>query len=298
MKEKKFFWALFVSLAAILWWLDGIVLTPRLYNLDINFVVFMLHIIPFVMMSILFSSQFSYFKKFSRKDILTFFAIALFGWVLGTLSIVKALFLVQFDGLSVVVLLQKFQPVFAITFAAIFLKEKVSKNFFTYASLAVVGSYFLIFWLHLPSFSLTSNYLEAIMFSLLAAFSFGSATVLWRHIIQKYDFKTTTFYRFGFTAFLMFFIVLINGKFWEISNVTPLNWIVFFTIAVTTWSGALLLYYFGLKKIEAKVATLCELFFPISSVFFDFVINGKVLSVVQILGAIVIIYSVININKE
>ena len=35
--------AVAVSISAILWGLDGIVLTPRLFNLNVGFVVFLLH---------------------------------------------------------------------------------------------------------------------------------------------------------------------------------------------------------------------------------------------------------------
>ena len=35
--------AVSISLAAIMWGLDGVVLTPRLYNLDVGWVVLILH---------------------------------------------------------------------------------------------------------------------------------------------------------------------------------------------------------------------------------------------------------------
>lgn len=57
-----------------------------------------------------------------------FFLVALFGGSLGTLSIVKALFLVNFHHLTVVTLLQKLQPVFAIILARIILKEREGKD--------------------------------------------------------------------------------------------------------------------------------------------------------------------------
>ncbi len=41
-----------ISVAAILWGFDGVVLTPRLFNLNVIYVVFMLHLIPFVLMNI------------------------------------------------------------------------------------------------------------------------------------------------------------------------------------------------------------------------------------------------------
>ena len=43
--------AVAICVAAALWGLDGVVLTPRLYELDVLFVVFLLHAVPFVRQS-------------------------------------------------------------------------------------------------------------------------------------------------------------------------------------------------------------------------------------------------------
>ncbi|MGD9252714.1 MAG: hypothetical protein PVG92_02140, partial [Holophagae bacterium] len=42
--------AALICLSAALWGLDGVVLTPRLSNLPVPFVVFLLHAVPFVLM--------------------------------------------------------------------------------------------------------------------------------------------------------------------------------------------------------------------------------------------------------
>ena len=60
-------------------------------------------------------------RDFDRMTWLVLLLVALTGGLLGTFSIVKALFLVEFKQLSVVVLLQKLQPVFAIVLAALVL---------------------------------------------------------------------------------------------------------------------------------------------------------------------------------
>jgi len=115
--------AMAICVAAILWGLDGIVLTPQLYRLDISLVVFILHAVPFAIMNLFFYREYRHLKQLTREDALMFLLLALFGGAIGTLAIVKALFLVNFKALTVVVLLQKLQPVFAITLAAVLLKE-------------------------------------------------------------------------------------------------------------------------------------------------------------------------------
>jgi len=95
----------------------------------------------------------------------------------------------------------------------------------------------------------------------------------------------------------MFVIVTFTCGFGDFFVATPKNWLIFIIIALTTGSGAILLYYFGLRYITAKVATMCELCFPISSVIFDYLINGNVLSPVQVASAALMILSIIRISK-
>jgi drug/metabolite transporter (DMT)-like permease len=135
------------------------------------------------------------------------------------------------------------------------------------------------------------------MYALLAAFSFGSSTVFSKMILQRYSFKTATFYRYGITAVLMFVYVLTIGKIGSFSQITTGNWIIFFIIAFTTGSGAIFLYYHGLNRVKAILAIMCELFFPISTIFFDYMVNGNKLTLIQWISAAVMIFAIINLNR-
>jgi len=295
-KSYKITGVVAVSVAAAMWGLDGVVLTPRLYNLDVRFVVFILHLIPFILMNIIFFKEYKWIPKLTSSDWLTIFLISLFGGAIGTIAIVKALFLVNFHNLSVIVLLQKLQPVFAISLASILLKEKLHKYFILWASLAIVASYFLTFGLSLPDFNQDKNTIYAVLLSLLAAFSFGSSTVFSKKILTKYTFRTATFYRYGITTLIMFVIVLASGVLYQFKITTPENRLFFLIISFTTGSGAIYLYYYGLVRIRAIIATIAELFFPVSAIFFDYFINGKTLSAVQWIAALIMIFAVIKLT--
>jgi drug/metabolite transporter (DMT)-like permease len=286
-----------ISLAATMWGLDGVVLTPRLYNLDVGLVVFILHALPFLLMHSFLYQQYKYLTKFTRRDYLIILLIALFGGAIGTLSIVKALFLINFKELSIVVLLQKLQPVFAISLAALILKERLNKYFIIWASIALLGGYFLTFGLEAPHLNTGSNTTLSAMYALLAAFSFGSSTVFSKMILQRYSFKTATFYRYGFTSLIMLLYITAFGKIVQFDQITTTNWIIFLVIAFTTGSGAIFLYYFGLNYIKASLAVMCELFFPISTIVFDYIFNDSRLSLVQWVSAGLMVFAIININK-
>jgi drug/metabolite transporter (DMT)-like permease len=297
-RKSKIIGALAISIAAVMWGFDGIVLTPSLYNLNVGFVVFMLHLIPFLIMNVFLYKEYRKLQEFTPSDYFIFFLIAIFGGVMGTMAIVKALFLVNFQQLTIIILLQKLQPVFAIALATILLKERLRKYYIVWASIAIIASYFLAFGGSIPDFKTDTNMIYAALFSLLAAFSFGSSTVFSKKALRKYTFHTATFFRYGFTVLIMLGFVLITGHIIQINEVTTRNWIFFLIIALTTGSGAIFLYYFGLKRVRAIISTICELFFPVSAIIFDYIFNNQILSYVQWISAGIMIFAIVNLNRR
>jgi drug/metabolite transporter (DMT)-like permease len=290
--------AVAICISASMWGLDGVVLTPNLYNLEVGYVVFMLHLIPFAIMNVFLFREYRHVKSFTKADVGIFLLIAMFGGAVGTLSIVKALFLVEFQKLSIVVLLQKTQPIFAIALAAIILKERPRKGYFLWAALAIMAGYFLTFGFKVPDVETNIQTIQASLFALLAAASFGSATVFGKKILNRYSFHTATFYRYGFTTLIMFLFVLFAGGFDQLAVTTQKNWLIFFIIAFTTGSGAIYLYYYGLRKVRAMVATICELCFPLTAILLDYLINDQKLNQVQWLSAAILIFSIIMLNLK
>jgi len=284
--------------ATILWGFDGVVLTPRLYNLKVNFVVMVLNLLPFVLMHFFLIKEYKRLSHFSQIDFLAIVLVALLGGTIGTLSIVKALFLINFKNLSVVVLLQKLQPIFAISLATIFLKERLQKDFFLWAALAVVGGYFLTFEWGLPDFNTGENTTQAALLAVVAAFCFGSTTVLGRRFLMQHSFKTTTFFRYGITSIILVSYNLIIGDFFNFDLITTQNWQIIFIIALTTGSGAIFLYYFGLKRVRASISTIAELCFPISAVFFDYIFNDSKLSAIQWVSAAIMVLAIFKLGSK
>lgn len=287
-----------VGLAAMLWGFDGVVLTPQLYRLDVIYVVFILHLLPFLFMSLIFYKDFKNLRLMSASDLITFTLIGLFGGAIGTIAIVKALFLLDFNHLSVVVLLQKLQPVFAIALAAILLKEKISHRYAFWSAVAIVSGYFLTFGWSLPDLRTGSNTVYAALLALLAAFSFGSSTVFSKKVLYKYAFTTSTFFRYGFTSAIMLVFMLVAGDFGQLAATGGREWLFIVLIGLTTGSGAIFLYYYGLRRIKAMTATISELLFPVSAVVFDYLINGSLLSPLQWLSATLMVFAIIRLNTQ
>lgn len=287
-----------ISIAAIAWGLDGIALTPKLYNLDVPFVVFILHAIPTIILTPILFRYWKNFFAYKFKDILSLWVLSFFGGALGTIAIVKALFLVRFDHLSVIVILQKLQPLFAIILAMIFLKERPNKKFWVWALIAVISGYFLTFEFHLPRMSQQANLIEAALYALLAAFSFGAGTVFSKKSLMSLNFKEVTYFRYFFTTLFVGIFVFSTGRISYLEVVTKVNWFYFFLISLTAGAGSIFLYNYGLKRVKAIVSTIAELLFPISSIAFDYLINGHKLSLIQIISAAVMVVAIINISKK
>lgn len=289
---------IFVIIAAALWGVDGIVLTPSLYSLPVPFVVFIQSgLISFLLLPIIFKFR-DELKELKLKDWLSFLGVAVFGGAIGTMSITKALFYVNYVNLSIVILIQKLQPVFAILLAALILKEKLSKQFFLWASLAVAGTLLMTFGLNLPNFNTGDKTAYAALFALLASFSFGFSTVLSKRALRNTSFELATYLRFSLTAFIMFIIVVSMGQLTSVEEVTQTQLIVFILIAFTTGGTAIFLYYYGLKKISASVATICELAFPITAVLLEYILRDNILDPIQWLGVVILVTSIFKVTRS
>ncbi len=287
----------FVIIGASMWGVDGIVLRPALYGLPVPLVVFIESTIVAIILSPYFIRKISSLRNLDYKDWLTFFLVALMGGAIGTMAITKALFFVNFVNLSVVILLQKLQPVFAITLAAIFLKEKLTTKFFFWAALAIIGAYFMTFSTNLPDFSAGDKTTIAALYALLAAFGFSSSTVLSKRALKNVSFEMGTYLRFLFSALIMFVIVISMGEMKSISDVSTTQFIIFLIIAFTTGGAAIFLYYYGLKRITASVAAICELAFPLTAVVLEYFIHGNILDPIQWAGVVLLLFGIIKVSN-
>lgn len=295
MKNYTLLGAIAIVVAALLWSLDGTFLRPQLYTLPSVFLVFLEHSLGFIILLpflFIFKSQ---LKTITKKQWLTIFWVALFGGALGTTFMTKALFLTGFKDISVVILLQKFQPIFAITLAAIFLRERFPKRFYAYAAVAIIAGYFVTFKDPFTINKITGAAGQMILYSLLAAFAWGSSTTFGKYSLKNINYGLLAALRFGLTILIMALPALYyyHGQF---VMITPRQWITLLIIIFTSGAAAMWLYYFGLKKIPASLATLCELSWPVSAIIFDFWLNHNVLSWSQLLGTAVLIFAVYKVT--
>ena len=295
-QSPDFFAPVLVIIAASLWAVDGIILRPSLYTLPVTLVVFVESSIVALILAPFFKKHFNVFKKLAPKDWLAFIGVALFGGAIGTMAITRALFYVDFVNLSIVVFIQKMQPIFAIALAGLLLKEKLRKEFFIWAGLAIAGAYIMTFGFNFPNLKTGDKTTIAALFALLAAFSFGSSTVLSKRALRNVGYKIGTYLRFSITALIMLIIVLSSGTIVSVSEITSNQLWIFLIIAFSTGGPAIFLYYYGLKNISASVATICELAFPLVAVLLEYFVHDNILSPIQWVGATMLLISIIKVS--
>ncbi|MGD9487414.1 MAG: DMT family transporter [Calditrichaceae bacterium] len=288
---------LFVIIAAMLWGIDGIVLTPALYGLPVPLVVFVESSIVAVILTPFFVRSFPEFRLLKEKDWLAFIGVALFGGAIGTMAITRALFYVNFVNLSIVVLIQKLQPVFALVLATIILKERLPKEFFVWAGLAIIGAYFMTFGLNFPDLNSGDKKSMAVLFALIASASFAASTVLSKRALRNVSHESGAYLRFLIASLIMTLIVVSSGEIIQIGTINQKQALIFLLIAFTTGGPAIFLYYYGLKRISASVATICELAFPLTAVILEYVIRGHIMNTMQWVGVFILFVGIIKVSR-
>ncbi len=313
MKSKKtFLGALAIITAAMLWAFDGVFLLPEIRHLDVNMIVFIQHIIPFLLMTIVFIPFCKTIQKDAKSlntiDWIIFLLIGFFGGYLGTYAITQAFFHVFAEGASItsVFLMQKLQPIFVILLSLVLLKERPSKAFWILSSLALLGVYLLTFGVSNPEFSFKDQSFVASLFAILAAFSWGSSTVFSKKVLKKVSFITSTYFRFAITSVIAGITTFATYQSGLFESVTAHQWKIFLIISLTTGGFAIWLYYWGLKEVKASKSAIYELAMPVSAIFFEFCLAPIVfdnysphnLTLWQWLGGIILLISIILVSLE
>ena len=135
---------LLVALACTLWSLDTLVRFPLVgKGVDPVVIVFYEHVILCVIFFLpYFFSFYQKIKNLNLKDAFSFFVIGALGSAVATVAFTQAF--VDINP-SLVILLQKFQPVVAITLAAIILKERIDRKFLLCAGISLMGALLISF---------------------------------------------------------------------------------------------------------------------------------------------------------
>jgi len=287
---------LFIILAGMLWAFDTLIRYPLLGEVSPAAIVFIEHFFLVLIFMPYFLKNWFIFFEMKLSAYFYFFIIGMLGSGVGTLAFTKAFSLIN---PSAVILLQKLQPVVAISLSYLILNEKIKNEFLIYAFVSLLGAVFISFpdlaqqdmLLVIEKYFNQQSY-TGYLYTLLAVFVWGASTVFGKKLTQEgLDSKQIMAGRF--TMGFVFMSIYLSSTH---------SWSQFQTIALSVYPKVFLMvilagilgmyfYYQGLKKVSAKVCALLELFFPLFACAINWIFLKQELGTMQIVGAIMLTLS-------
>ncbi len=215
-------------------------------------------------------------------------ALLVIGW--GGSAIATLLFTTAFavGNPTVVILLQKTQPLFAVALAGIILRERLGWAYWPCFAVAMVGAYMISFGDLGPFTALGSAELLTAALALGAAILWGSSTVLGRLVLRDVPFYALTGARLLLAAPLLLGIVIAQGSLGGLGAGFAAEPSLVVLLALIPGLLALLLYYRGLSGTSASYATLAELAFPATAVILNWTFLDVGVSPNQLVGFVLL----------
>lgn len=290
--------AIFVILGAALWASDTLFRHPMIEQVSAISIVFLEHAFA-LMIAAMWVFVFQRDKlKLKPYPLLGAATIGVLGSALATVFFTMSF---RYINPTVAILLQKIQPIVVILFSWLFLGEKLSVQFFIWAILAMAAAFFLSFPHGISQTDLEGANTTGVILALVAALLWAISTVIGKVTLKHIPVSHLTLWRFLFG-----FLTL-----WGILSVAPQSRIevplvandssvmlsIFFMALVPGFLGVNL-YYRGLSRLKASVATLLELAFPLCAVFINSRFLGLHLENVQLLAAAVLIFCIVRISRQ
>lgn len=278
-------------LACMLWAMDTLIRYPLLgEGISALKIVFYEHLLLTLLFIPMLVKSYRKFSTLPSSHYFYFFIIGGVGSALATLSFTWAFTLIN---PSQVILLQKFQPVWAILLARPVLKEKIQGKFVFWA-LVCLGGGILISWSDIRSalsWVINEDLHQRKIFAghlltLVAVIGWGSATVFGKKLTAcGHSEKEIMAGRFsmGLLCLIPYFISMEKSFSIGLPVLTKVMGMVMISGMV-----AMYFYYHGLRFLSARVGALAEMFFPLCAVLVNWLVLGMSLGPLQILGGVLL----------
>ena len=231
-------------------------------------------------------------RRLDARTLVGFVVIGGLGSGLGTVAFTQAFALVN---PSVVILIQKLQPIVAVSLAALLLGERVGGRFAGWLALCLGGS-LLIAWPDLaPAFEPSSwggRESRALLLgygcTLFAVLAWGASTVLGKRLGNS-GFSPTELMAGRFAAGFVVLTPLLFVFGEPAQAVEPAIAGKVVLMVLISGLAALWLYYRGMQRLPARAVAVAEMAFPVAAVLVNWIALGKTLEPIQLAGAAVLL---------
>ncbi|WP_191601519.1 DMT family transporter [Marinomonas algicola] len=293
---------LFIMIACFTWALDTLIRYPLLSaGYSAVQIVFIEHLTLVLCVSPLLWRYRQTYRNMTKTALACLFFIGGVGSAVGTLAFTEAF---SYLNPTVVILLQKLQPLVAILLAYHFLKERIESHFIQWATVILVGS-FIMMWPDLATLgdaqwhysSDQTAIIKGYSYTLIAVFSWGAATVCGKYLSYK-NVPENAILSGRFLSGLMVLlpIALLITPSLKAMPITDIGLVV--VMALLSGLIGMWFYYKGLNQVRAQTATLVELSFPVFAAGINWVFLDMSLSTYQIVGACLLICGNIGLRMK
>ena len=246
-----------VAVAAGLWGMDALIRRPLAHSTEPATIVLGEHVVlVLVLLPVVVAALPAVWRAGPR------FVAAAIVVGAGSSALATILFTQAFvDGNPVTpVVLQKVQPLIAVSLAAVMLGERPRPRFGLFLIGGLAGTWLMAF----PSpFDVSLHGQAPVLYALMAAALWALGTVLGRFLALELPYQQVTALRFAFGLPAALAAVLVLGAPLRASLHDELF---IALLALVTGLVALLLYYYGLQRTTASVASVAELAFPVVAI--------------------------------
>ncbi|HEX5401011.1 MAG TPA: DMT family transporter [Pseudonocardiaceae bacterium] len=276
-----------VAISAALWGTDALLRKPLADALPAATVVWWEHAISLLVLLPWLPGALRAFRRLGARERI---AVVLIG--VGASAVATALFTQAFalgDPVTPLVL-QKFQPVFAMLAAYLLLGERLRSGYLWFAVPALAGAWLLTF----PDpFQVSVTAARSALLALAAAALWAGGTVLGRLVSTKLTPNEVTVLRYFFGFLGASAVVAVTGSSLAVHWGDVLGLAL---LALVPGLLALRMYYVGLRSTPAARATLAELAFPATAAVVGVTALGATLSTSQWIGFAVVVLVVTGLS--
>jgi drug/metabolite transporter (DMT)-like permease len=180
------------------------------------------------------------------------------------------------------------------------LNERPGKNFHTWAGLAILACIILnLVEADSNGLSRSPAPLKGVLYSLGASLVWAVSTVVGKRLLTEVEPLIATFWRFLFGLLTLSFILWIGTGFSGMNTLFDPDYrLTYLYLGLFPGVIALWTYYSGMKRTSAATTTIVELIFPVGSILLNYFFLGTSLSLLQILFAFVLLFSVTRVSVE
>jgi drug/metabolite transporter (DMT)-like permease len=285
-----------VMLGASMWGLETLWRVRLLAKFDADILVFHEHWLGLVLTLPFLVRGARALRQVSRKALVSMVASGVLGSALGTVCFTEALALLN---ASLANLLLNVQPVISVLVSWFWLRERPLPRFYPWAALALACGATMA-WspdaVHAPH-----ALALGLMFIAATAVCWGASTTFGRAAMTEIDFKKGVTLRYLIGAVATFVLVLLKGDVgarlrWQ-ALVAPSTMKDMAGLLVVAAITPTFLYFAGLARTRASVATFAEMAQTLASLIITWGMLGEPLSVQQMLAGVVLLVAVFFINR-